>query len=178
MANNEKLILVNVASLVEDDKENPIVILHDRENNRLLPIWIGDPEAHAISIVLNKTQVPRPLTHRLLLNIVQALGAKLEKVVISELKNNAYFAYLHIQMNKEIIEIDSRPSDAIAIALEAQAPIFVAEEVMKKGGQENPFSFGGTVNNAQKNIKVEFKKEEAEKLSELLHSARQREIES
>lgn len=178
MTNNEKLIPVNVASLVEDDKENPIVILHDRENNRLLPIWIGDPEAHAISIVLNKTRVPRPLTHRLLLNTVTALGAKLSKVVITELKNNTYFACLHIQANKKIIEIDSRPSDAVAIALEAQVPIFVAEDVMKKGGQENPFSFGDAVNKAQKTTTIKFKKDEAEKLKELLHRARQREIES
>lgn len=172
MAESEQLIRVDIVALVEDEpRGGPIVILHDRRGNRLLPIWIGNPEARAIAIVLNNTKTPRPLTHTLLLSIVNTLGCKLSRVVVDRIANNTYFACIYITTAaSQDLKIDSRPSDAIALALEARAPIFVDKKVMDKVAQDNPFP-----GIAMRQEKREMKPEDLEKMQELLEKARQRE---
>jgi hypothetical protein len=167
----QKLIQVDLVALVEDqDSLNPIVILHDVIANRLLPIWIGDPEARAIAVALENKKMSRPLTHRLLVNVVEKTGGKLSRIVVDRLKGKTYFATMYIRVGKKEISIDARPSDAVAIALEAFAPIFVVKEVMDAGSQPNPFQ-----NMTIQQEKREFKKEDIEKLRALLLQARARE---
>jgi uncharacterized protein len=108
----------------------PIIILKDLENQRALPIWIGVFEANAILLELEKINTPRPMTHDLLKNAIEGLQGKIERVVVSEIKDSTYFATIEILIDKRQISIDSRPSDAIALALRAKAPIFVSEEVI------------------------------------------------
>lgn len=119
---------------VDPSLKTPAVILTDEEEKRYLPIWIGVAEATAIFIQLNEQVLPRPMTHDLLKNVLEALEAKLVKVVINDIEQNTFFARLYLQRNGEgeQVEVDSRPSDAIALALRAEAPIFVAEKVVVK----------------------------------------------
>lgn len=167
----QKLIQVDLVMLVEDqDTGNPIVLLHDRTANKLLPIWIGETEAQAIAIALNKEKMPRPLTHKLLINAVESIGAKLSRAVIEQLRNKTYYASLYVKIGDMEICVDARPSDAIATALFALVPIFVAAEVMDIGGQKNPFA-----NIPMQQEKREMRKEDIEKLKELLLRARERE---
>lgn len=170
----QKLIQVDLVALVEDQATmNPIVLLHDRTSNKLLPIWIGEVEARAITIALNKEKMSRPLTHKLLINVVGSMNGKLSRVVIEKLKNKTYYASLRVRVGDKEILVDARPSDAIALALEAPVSIFVAAEVMDAGGQENPFA-----NIPLQQEKREMKKEDVEKLKELLARAREREEET
>ncbi len=106
------------------------IVLADRENNRVLPIFIGPFEANGILMKLQEVSFPRPLTYDLIKNILEMMGSKVEKVVISDLRDNTFYATLHILTENEILEIDSRPSDAIAICIRFGAPIYVAEKVM------------------------------------------------
>ena len=107
-----------------------VVILKDAESNRYLPIWIGPYEADAITIHLQDVQVPRPLTHDLVASVIDHMGGELQDVFISELRDHTYFAKLRIRMNGELVQVDSRPSDAIALAVTAKVPIYVAEDVL------------------------------------------------
>jgi bifunctional DNase/RNase len=166
-----QLIAVDIVALVEDQANgSPIVVLHDRQHNRLLPIWIGDPEARAIAIALNKMRMPRPLTHKLLLHVIEAMDGKFSRIVVDRLKNHTYFASLYIQSSQKTVAVDCRPSDAIALALEAKMPIFVEKKVMDEAGQDNPFP-----GIAMRQEKREFKEEDLAKLKELLEKARARE---
>ncbi len=119
---------------VDPNLKTPAVILTDEEEKRYLPIWIGVAEATAIFIQLNEQSLPRPMTHDLLKNVIEALGAKVNKVVINDIEQNTFFARLFLEHpdSEEKIEVDSRPSDAIALALRMDAPIFVAEKVVIK----------------------------------------------
>lgn len=174
MPPSEELIAVDIVALVEDQaNSSPIVILHDRKENRLLPIWIGDPEARAIAVALNKVNTLRPLTHRLLLQIIEKMGGVLSHIVVDRIKNHTYFSTLFVKAGEKFIAIDSRPSDAIALALEARVPIFVAKSVMDLAGQPNPFP-----GSAMRQEKREFKEEDMKKLKELLEKAREREQKS
>lgn len=175
----ENLVLVQVMALVEDEETaNPIVVLHDQKGNRLLPIWIGDPEARAIGVVLHHMKTPRPLTHKLLVNTIKDMGGQLSRVVIDRISRHTYFASIYVFANEKEVKIDARPSDSIAIALEAETPIFVEKEVMEKAAQPNPL---GEISMARekgnlKTFKIEdFKEEDAKKLKELLDRARERE---
>lgn len=169
-----QLIAVDIVAMVEDQGSgSPIVVLHDRQHNRLLPIWIGDPEARAISMALNKTRTPRPLTHKLLLHVAESLDGKLARVVVDRLKNHTYFASLYFQTQEKIVVVDCRPSDAIALALEARIPIFVEKKIMDEAGQANPFPGA-----AMRQEKRELKEEDLKKMKELLDKARQREQQS
>lgn len=171
MPSSEEFIAVDIVALVEDQaNSSPIVILHDRKENRLLPIWIGDPEARAIAVALNKVNMPRPLTHRLLLQIIEQMGGRLSRIVVDRIKSHTYFSTLFVKTGEKFIAIDSRPSDAIALALEAKVPIFVAKSVMDVAGQPNPFP-----GSAMRQEKREMKAEDMEKLKTLLDKARQRE---
>jgi len=108
---------------------DPVVILKDVEAARYLPILIGPFEATAIAIALEGTEVPRPLSHDLMRNILEELGATLERVVIHDIRDGTFFATLVLNANGEIREVDSRPSDSIALALRANAPIYVTEKI-------------------------------------------------
>lgn len=110
--------------------QHRIVILKDVDSERFLPIWIGPYEAEAITVSLQQMEVSRPLTHDLLRNVLKELGAEVLRVNITELKDDVFFARIIMQVNGQEVEIDSRPSDALALSVRAHVPVFVAEEVM------------------------------------------------
>lgn len=123
---------VRIRGLTLDPATNmPIVVLKDVASEAVMPIWVGIFEANAIGIELEKVSVPRPITHDLTRNLMRYMNARLEKVVISELKDDTFFAVLWLRQGAEPVVIDARPSDAIALALRADCPIYVAEEVMQ-----------------------------------------------
>ncbi len=108
---------------------DPVVILKDLEGKRYLPILIGPFEATAIALALEGTAVPRPLSHDLMRNLLESLSAKLEQVVVHDIKDSTFFAKLVVRTNGEVQEIDARPSDGIALALRMHAPIFVSDKI-------------------------------------------------
>ncbi len=116
--------------------KQPIVLLKTAEGNRYLPIWIGHPEAAAILMKLQGTSVPRPLTHDLLVNILGELDVEIARVTVTELRESTFHASITIVQNGTEIEIDSRSSDAIAVAVRAQAPIFAADDVIEDSAIE------------------------------------------
>jgi len=111
-----------------------VVILKEKASERYLPIWIGPAEADAIAVKLQEYQVPRPLTHDLLGNIIGALGAAVSSIIVCDLRNDTFFAKIILAVNGNQIEIDSRPSDAIALAVRVKVPIFAEETVLDKAG--------------------------------------------
>lgn len=120
-----------IKGLIMDPLTNsPIVILQSVEKNTLLPIWVGIFEANAIALQIERIDTPRPLTHDLIKNILLQLNANVDKIVVSDLQGNTFYAVIHLRMNGDHITIDSRPSDAIALALRTDAPIYVTEEVI------------------------------------------------
>jgi hypothetical protein len=110
----------------------PIVILKDVEGNRALPIWIGANEANAIAMEMERITTPRPMTHDLIRNILEGLKAKVSRIVVNDLRDNTFYAVIFLAVNETEVAIDSRPSDAIALALRVKAPIFVAEKVISE----------------------------------------------
>jgi bifunctional DNase/RNase len=114
--------------------EHRVVILKDTDSERYLPIWIGPYEADAIAIRLRNIQVARPLTHDLLNNIINEMGGEVSHIVVNDLRNDTFYAHISMNVNGHQLEIDSRPSDAIALAVRADVPIFVDEQVMAKAG--------------------------------------------
>lgn len=122
-----------IKGLMMDPMTNsPIVILQDLEKNTLLPIWVGIFEANAIALQIERIDTPRPMTHDLLKNILLQLDGYVEKVVVTALRENTFYASIHLYLNGETLTIDSRPSDAIALALRTDAPIYVTEDVINK----------------------------------------------
>ena len=113
---------------------NPIVVLNDMENRKALPIWIGSAEASSIIRKIEKLKVWRPMTHDLMINFIKATGYDIEKVEINDVDNETYFSTVYLS-NREgkVLEVDARPSDAIALALRAEAPIYVTENVLMDG---------------------------------------------
>ena len=109
----------------------PIVILKDIASETLLPIWVGVYEANAIALEIEKVATPRPMTHDLIRNVLSGLDAFIHRVVVTELRADTFYAVIWLERNGKIISIDSRPSDALALALRADCPIFVDEEVLK-----------------------------------------------
>ena len=109
----------------------PIIILRDQEGQRILPIWVGVFEANAIALQIENVQTPRPMTHDLLKNIIDDLSAQVERIVVTDLKENTFYALIHLRTNGHSIEVDARPSDAIALALRTRSPIFVEEAVIQ-----------------------------------------------
>jgi uncharacterized protein len=108
----------------------PIVILRDKEGQRVLPIWVGGFEANAIMVQLENIPTPRPMTHDLLKNVIHDLKADILKIVVSDLKENTFYALIYLKVNGEAVAVDARPSDAIALALRSRAPIFVEDKVI------------------------------------------------
>jgi bifunctional DNase/RNase len=116
--------------------KQPIVLLKTKDGNRYLPIWIGQPEAAAILMKLQGASTPRPMTHDLLTEILSQLDAQVVRITVTELRENTFFAQVTVQMDGAEIDVDSRPSDAIALAIRAEAPIFAADEVIEESGIE------------------------------------------
>ena len=111
-----------------------VVILKEKDSDRYLPIWIGPAEADAIAVKLQDVNVPRPLTHDLLRSVIDTLGASINSIVVSELKNDTFYAKVVLNVDGGQMEVDSRPSDALALAVRANAPIFADEGVLDKAG--------------------------------------------
>ena len=111
--------------------KQPIVLLKTVESNKFLPIWIGHPEAAAILMKLQGASTPRPMTHDLLKNVLFGLNVQVQKVVVNELRDDTFYALIWVERNGERMSIDSRPSDALALALRVDCPIFVEETVLK-----------------------------------------------
>lgn len=131
------LTQMNVRGLLFDPYNNAyIVILRDEENAEMLPIWVGKAEASAISFALERISPPRPMTHDLMKAILDSIDAKVISVVVTDLRENTYFAKIHLLYGDSEFTIDSRPSDAIAIALRTDAPIFATSDVLHKQSSE------------------------------------------
>lgn len=111
-----------------------VVILKQKDGDRYLLIWIGTHEAEAIAVRLQEVQVPRPLTHDLLHNAIKDMGGTVQRVTVSGLENDTYFAKISVKLGDGMVEIDSRPSDALALAVRAQVPIYVDDDVIEKAG--------------------------------------------
>jgi bifunctional DNase/RNase len=120
---------------IDESRNEQVIVLKEKNGNRLLPVVIGISEVNAIKLKLSGIKPPRPLTHDLLISVVESLGAKLQKIYIDKLQNNTFYAKLFLTVNggKELL-IDARPSDSVALALRAGVPIFVEEEVLKEAG--------------------------------------------
>jgi bifunctional DNase/RNase len=127
------IIEVRIRGLMMDPSTSmPIVVLKDVASETVMPIWVGIFEANAIALEIEKVAAPRPMTHDLTRNLIHNLNASLERIVISELKDDTFYATLWLQQGDEPIVLDARPSDALALALRADCPIYVTDEVMQK----------------------------------------------
>src|SRR3954469_10928434 len=123
---------MRIRGLLMDPVTNtPIVILKDANSDAVLPIWVGVFEANAIALEIEKVSTPRPMTHDLIKNVLSGLDAHVHKVVVTELKEDTFFAVIWMEREGHIISVDSRPSDALALALRVDCPIFVEDDVLK-----------------------------------------------
>jgi len=148
-------IEMSIKGLMVDPISNmPIVILRDKDGNRTLPIWVGMFEANAIALQIENISTPRPMTHDLLRNVIQDLKAAVEKIVVCDLQDGTFYALIYLRVHGEVLAIDSRPSDAIALALRTRAPIFVEEAVI----------------DSAKTVDVATDKSDAERLQKYLES--------
>ena len=124
-------IEMSIKGLMVDPITNtPIVILRDKDGQRVLPIWVGIFEANAIALQIENVTTPRPMTHDLLRNVIHDLNASVQKIVVCDLQENTFYALIYLNVGGEMMAVDARPSDAIALALRARAPIFVEEKVI------------------------------------------------
>src|SRR5437868_9285446 len=134
-------IEMKIRALMMDPVTNsPIVVLKDVSGEGVLPIWVGIYEANAIALEIEKITTPRPMTHDLIKNVLTGLEASVRKVVVSELRDDTFFAVIWMERDGQVISIDSRPSDALALALRLDCPIFVEEQVLKSSKQATPVS--------------------------------------
>jgi uncharacterized protein len=125
------LIEMSIKGLMVDPITNtPIVILKDKQGDRVLPIWVGIFEANAIALQIENIATPRPMTHDLLRNVIKDLDGQVERIVVCDLKENTFYAIIYLTVRGETIAIDARPSDAIALALRTRSPIMVEETVI------------------------------------------------
>jgi uncharacterized protein len=115
----------------------PIVVLKDVQGQAVLPIWVGAFEANAIALEIEKVQTPRPMTHDLLKNVFQGLEVQVQRIVVNDLRDDTFYALIWVEREGELISIDSRPSDALALALRVDCPIFVDESVLKNSKVAN-----------------------------------------
>jgi uncharacterized protein len=123
---------MKIRGLMMDPVTNmPIVILKDVSGDQVLPIWVGIYEANAIALEIEKVSTPRPMTHDLIKNVLMGLDTRVHKVVVSELREDTFFAVIWMERDGHVISVDSRPSDALALALRLDCPIFVDEDVLK-----------------------------------------------
>jgi hypothetical protein len=132
-------IEMRIKGLMIDPITNmPIIILRDPHSESLLPIWVGIFEANAIALEMEKVVTPRPMTHDLLRDVVSSLEGQVERIVVTELKENTFFALIHLRRDGRTITVDARPSDAIALALRTRAPIFAEEAVIEAAKNIDP----------------------------------------
>src|SRR5271163_5137378 len=123
---------MKIRGLMMDPVTNmPIVVLKDVQGQAILPIWVGVYEANAIALEIEKVQTPRPMTHDLLKNVLTGLNVHVHKVVVSDLKEDTFYALIWMERDGQMMSVDSRPSDALALALRLDCPIFVEEDVIK-----------------------------------------------
>jgi bifunctional DNase/RNase len=146
--------------MIDPSSNNPIVILRDPETQAFLPIWIGLFEASAIQLGLESVTSPRPRTHDLLASMVRTLGSEVVKVVVADLRDQTFYAVIHVRRGNEELEIDARPSDAIALALRTGSPVFVAPSVLEKA------QVGGAGQDEQERIKKLLEELDPEDLGE------------
>jgi bifunctional DNase/RNase len=143
--------------------KQPIVLLKTADGNRFLPIWIGHPEAAAILMKLQGASTPRPMTHDLVTDMLEQLDAQVIRITVTELKESTFYASITVQQNGSEVEIDSRPSDAIALAVRAEAPIFAADDVIEESaiefeGEEGPPENVATMSQEQRaQVEEQFK---------------------
>jgi bifunctional DNase/RNase len=116
--------------MVDPITNTPIVILRDKDGQKVLPIWVGIFEANAIALQIENISTPRPMTHDLLRNVIHDLKAEVKKIVVCDLQENTFYALIYLGLNGDTVAIDARPSDAIALALRTKAPIFVEDTVI------------------------------------------------
>lgn len=134
-------IEMKIRGLMMDPMTNmPIVILKDVNSNSILPIWVGVYEANAIALEIEKVATPRPMTHDLIKTMLLGLNTGIKKVVVSDLKDDTFYAVIWLERNGEMITVDSRPSDALALALRLDCPIFVEDSVLKSSKMANSVS--------------------------------------
>lgn len=133
---DQNLIKVSLEGIRIDTKTNmPVILLKEEDGDRYLPIWIGPPEALAITLELSQTKTPRPMTHDLIINIFKALDITVRNVIISDIKENTFYAIITMEdKDGKLVKIDSRPSDAIAIAVRVNCEIFVTEDILDSKG--------------------------------------------
>ena len=128
-------IEMTIKGLMVDPITNmPIVILRDKDGQRVLPIWVGVSEANAIALQIENIATPRPMTHDLLRNVIQDLHASVQKIVVCDLQENTFYALIYLSLADDTVAIDARPSDAIALGIASVIPIFVAEHVLSEVG--------------------------------------------
>jgi bifunctional DNase/RNase len=123
--------------LADPNTETQIVILREEHNSDILPIWVGTAEGNAIRLALENIVTPRPMSHDLLRNLIEHLNLKISRVVVTDVKNNTYYASIHLVSEDSERTVDTRPSDAIALALRTNSPIYVRSEVLKQRGGGN-----------------------------------------
>lgn len=127
------MIKMRILGLIFDPNLNTtVIVLLDPKQERVLPIWIGSMEGNAIAMGMEKVTTPRPMTHDLMKNILEEFQVQVIKIVVTELKDDTFYAVIHLAIDGEELEIDSRPSDAIALAVRAQAPIYCTEKLLKE----------------------------------------------
>ncbi len=123
------MIWMKVRTVAMDQQMNPVVLLVDQQETLALPIWIGTAEAQSIALELQGVRMPRPMTHDLIRQMLTQLTISVDRIVVTDIQNGTYFAEIHLKTNGTNVVVDSRPSDAIALALRAEAPIYVEEKV-------------------------------------------------
>jgi len=154
MSSNNDMIEMKVEGLVFDPLTNtPIIILKDKEGEKSLPIWVGYPEATAIALQMETVVTPRPMTHDLIKNLLTGINVDVSHICVNDLKDNTFYAVISINTDRGVIEIDSRPSDAIAVALRVEAPIFVTTKVL-----DNAKDFELNISQEQIDKEDQFKK--------------------
>ncbi len=139
--NMPELVPMSIKGLMLDPVSNsPIVVLKDDDEKFFLPIWVGIFEANAIALQLENITTPRPMTHDLLRNMIAQLDARVTRIVINDLRDSTFFAQIRLSLGDRMLEIDARPSDAIALALRTEAPIYVAQSVLEQAQTISPES--------------------------------------
>ncbi len=130
------------AVLIDPTQGAPVILLKDRHSSKVLPIWIGQSEAVSIASALRRERPPRPMSHDLMKSLLEAVGARVEKVIISDLRDNVFYATIYLRTSDgALYEIDARPSDSVALALRVDAPIYISENVFDQSAMEFPDVF-------------------------------------
>ena len=149
---------------LDSSTQSYVVILQEKDGQRVLPIWIGQPEAESIVMQMHNIKRPRPLTHDLCKSLIVGLGGQVRKIHITRVENNTYFAELHVARGGDMVQIDARPSDSIAIALRVEAPIFASDELLSDVQVEESGEFPGAELKKAAELSAEQLKEYLERL--------------